>query len=68
MQPLMHELLLDHARQNNQAHVRQVQVQKMLAPVKSSRMSLRTRILLSLSNILLATGQRIRPEETALCC
>ena len=68
MQPLIHELLLDHARQINQEHVRQVQIQKMLAPVKPSRLSLRIRILLSLSNILLATGQRIRPEETALCC
>ena len=68
MQPRIHELLLDHARQNNQEHVRQVKIQKMLAPVKPSRLSLRIRILLSLSNILLATGQWIRPEETALCC
>lgn len=68
MQPLTHELLLDHARQRNDAHVRKVQVELQLRPVKPQRSSLRVRFLLSLSNALLSTGTRIRPSEATQYC
>ncbi len=68
MQPFTHELLLDHARQRNDAHVRKVQVESQLRPVKPPRNGLRVRLLLSLSNGLLKTGYRIRPNEATQCC
>jgi hypothetical protein len=68
MQPLMHELLLDHARQKNEAHVKKAQVELHLRPVKPQRSGLRVRFLLSLSNALLTTGYRIRPKEATQCC
>jgi hypothetical protein len=68
MQPQMHELLLDHARQRNSAHVRKMQVESQLRSVKPQRKGLRVRFLLSLSNALLTTGYRIRPNEAVYCC
>ncbi len=68
MQPLMHELLLDHARQRNDAHVRKVQVESQLRPVRPQRSGLRVRFLLNLSNALLTTGYRIRPNEATQRC
>jgi len=68
MQPLMHELLLDHARQSNQALVRKLHVESQLRPVKPRRGSLRVRFLISLSNALLTTGYRIRPREATQGC
>ena len=68
MQPLIHEVLLDHARQKNDEHVRKVQVETKLKPVKTQRIGLRVRFLLSLSDALLTTGNRIRPNEATQCC
>lgn len=68
MQPLLHELLLDHARQRNNAHVRKIQIETQLNSVKPQRSGLRVRFLLSLSNALLVTGYRIRPNEATQCC
>lgn len=68
MQPLMHELLLDHARQSNEALVRKLHVESQLKPIKPRRGNLRVRFLLGLSNALLTTGYRIRPREATQCC
>jgi hypothetical protein len=68
MQPLLHELLLDHARQRNNAHVRKILVETHLNSVKPQKSGLRVRFLLSLSNALLVTGYRIRPNEATQCC
>jgi hypothetical protein len=68
MQPLMHELLLDYARQSNEAQVRKLHVESQLKPVKPRRGSLRVRFLLGLSNALLTTGYRIRPKKPATQC
>ena len=68
MQPFTHELLLDYARQRNDAHVRKVQVESQLRPVNLQRNGLRVRLLMSLSNALLTTGYRIRPNEATQCC
>jgi hypothetical protein len=68
MQPLMHELLLDHARQSNKAQVRKVHIESQLKPVKPQRGNLRVRFLMSLSNALLTTGYRIRPKTATQGC
>ena len=68
MQPLMHELLLDHARQRNESHVRKVQIETQRRPVKTQTNDLRNRFLLNLSDALLTTGHRIRPKEATQGC
>ena len=68
MQPLLHELLLDHARQQNEAQVRKVQVEPQSSPVNLQTSDLRSRFLLRLSDALLTTGHRIRPKEATQCC
>ena len=68
MQPLLHELLLDQARQTNEARVRKVQVEKQSWPENLQTSDLRTRFLLSLSDALLTTGHRIRPKQATQCC
>jgi hypothetical protein len=68
MQPLMHELLLDHARQSNEAQVKKVHIESQLKPVKPRRGNLRVRFLLSISNALLTTGYRIRPKRATQGC
>jgi hypothetical protein len=68
MQPLLHELLLDYARQRNESHVKKVQVETQLRPVNPHTSDLRKRILLSLSDALLTAGHRIRPKEATQCC
>ncbi|HZD56707.1 MAG TPA: hypothetical protein VE136_08295 [Anaerolineales bacterium] len=59
----MYEPFLDYARQRNEAMVKRVTLEKQLKALRPVNTSLRHRLLLKLSDLLLATGERIRPQE-----
>jgi hypothetical protein len=59
----MYEPLLEYARQRNRDHLRKIATDKALAALCPNQIGLSERLLLSLSDLLLHLGARIRPKD-----
>lgn len=57
------ELLLDYARQSNADTIMKIKTEREIKAIRSKRRGLRDRVLLTLSDLLLAVGQGIRPKK-----
>jgi hypothetical protein len=59
----MYEPFLDYARQQNNELVKRIALDKQLKALKPPKSRLRDRFLLRTSDLLLAAGEKIRPQE-----
>ena len=59
----MNEIYYGHIRQQNERLLRAVMIEKELQALRPDRITLRARLLLAISDMLLGLGQRIRPKE-----
>jgi hypothetical protein len=59
----MYEPFLDYARQQNNELVKRIALEKQLKTLKSPKSRLWDRFLLRTSDLLLAAGEKIRPQE-----
>lgn len=59
----MYEPFLDYARQQNNELVKRIALEKQLKALKPPQSSLWDRFLLRTSDLLLAAGEKIRPQE-----
>ena len=58
----MYEPFLDYARQRNDELVKHIALEKQLKALKPVNIRLRDRLLLKISDLLIAAGERIRPQ------
>lgn len=59
----MYEPLLPHARVSAESLIRRLYLEKQIRALKPPKSSIKNRFLLKASDLFLAIGKRIRPEE-----
>ncbi len=59
----MNDLYLHHARQHNENLVNEIYLEKQIMALRPKRLGMRERILMRISDLMLAAGLRIRPKE-----